>query len=61
MYDSAERILRFVKEQDIRALNVAGSRESKDSGIYEWVKEILSSAFFCGEDHPGMLGGPGEG
>lgn len=61
MYDSAERILRFVKEQDIRVLNVAGSRESKDPGIYEWVKDILSYAFFWGEDHPGMLGGPGEG
>lgn len=61
MYDSVERILRFVKEQDIRVLNVAGSRESKDPGIYEWVKDILSYAFFWGEDHPGILGGPGEG
>lgn len=61
MYDPAERILRFVDEHDLRVLNVAGSRESKEPGIHEWVKDILSYAFFWGEDHPGILGGPGEG
>lgn len=61
MYDQAERIVRFVNEHDIRVLNVAGSRESKDPGIHDWVKAILSYAFFWDEDHPCMLGGPGEG
>jgi hypothetical protein len=48
---------------DIAALDVAqaGSRESKELGIHDWVKGIVSYAFFRGEDHPGMLGGPGEG
>jgi hypothetical protein len=61
MYDPAERLIRFVNEHDIQVLNVAGSRESKEPGIYEWVKAILAYAFFWCEDHPGMLGGPGEG
>jgi hypothetical protein len=60
-YDPAERIIKFVNENDIKVLNVAGSRESKDPGIYEWVKKVLAGAFFWSEDHPDMLGGPGEG
>jgi hypothetical protein len=52
---------RFIGEHGIKTLNVAGSRESKDPGIYEWVKQVLADAFFWGEDHPGVLGGPGEG
>jgi hypothetical protein len=60
-YDPAERIIKFVNESDIKVLNVAGSRESKDPGIYEWVKKVLAGAFFWSEDHPDMLGGPGEG
>ena len=61
MYDPAEKILKFAKEHDLRVLNVAGSRESKEPGIYEWVKDILSYAFFFFEDHPCTLGGPSEG
>jgi hypothetical protein len=61
MYDSAERIIKFIDENDIRVLNVAGSRESKEPGIHDWVEGILSYAFFWSEDHPGVLGGPGEG
>ena len=60
-YDIAEQILKFVDEHQIRVLNVAGSRESKDPGIYEMVKRVLSYAFFWREDNPGILGGPGEG
>ena len=55
------RIQGFVEEHGIKILNVAGSRESKDPGIYQWVKRVLVDAFFWGDDHPGMLGGPGEG
>lgn len=61
MYDPAAKIIKFVSDYDIRELNVAGSRESKEPGIYEWVKDILSYAFFWSDDHPDMLGGPGEG
>ena len=59
-YDPAERIIKFVNENDIKVLNVAGSRESKDPGICEWVKQVIAGAFFLGEDHLGTLGRPGE-
>ena len=55
------KIIRFVNEHDLRVLNVAGSRESRRPGIYEWVKDSSLTPFFWSEDHPGMLGGPGEG
>jgi hypothetical protein len=51
----------FVKTHGIKHLNVAGSRESKDPGIYLWVMGLLEDAFFWSENHPGVLGGPGEG
>ena len=60
-YDSGLRLQKFVEEHGIKTLNVAGSRESKDPGIYQWVKRVLAEAFFWSEDHPGMLGGSGEG
>lgn len=60
-HDPAVKIQKFVEEHGIKALNVAGSRESKDPGIYQWVKRVLADAFFLGVDHPCTLGGPGEG
>ena len=60
-FDHALKIQAFILALDIRVLNVAGSRESKEPGIYEWVKDILSYAFFYGADHPCTLGGSGEG
>ena len=51
----------FIQENRIAVLNVAGSRESKEAGIHRRVMEVLEDAFFWGENHPGMLGGPGEG
>ena len=60
-YDPAVRLQKFVEEHGIRTLSVAGSRESKEPGIYQWVKRVLADAFFWGESHPGILGGPGEG
>lgn len=51
----------FVKEHGIKVLNVAGSRESKEPGIHVWVMRVIEDAFFWLENHPGMLGGPGEG
>jgi hypothetical protein len=35
-----------VKEHGITVLNVAGSRESKEAGIREWVMGVLEDAFF---------------
>ena len=51
----------FVEEHRIGVLNVAGSRESKEPGIHQWVSQVLEDDFFWSENHPGMLGGPGEG
>jgi hypothetical protein len=52
---------RFVDEHGIKRLNVAGSRESKEPGIHRWVMKVIEDAFFWSENHPGILGGPGEG
>lgn len=59
--DPALLLQKFVDEHKIEKLNVAGSRESKEPGIHAWVMEVLENAFFWSENHPGMLGGPGEG
>jgi len=59
--DPALLLQKFVDEHRIETLNVAGSRESKEPGIYAWVMEVLENAFFWSENHPGKLGGPGEG
>ena len=56
-YDAEVRLQRFVDEHKIKTLNVAGSRESKDPGIYKWVKRVLTEAFFSSADHYTMIGG----
>lgn len=60
-YAPALRLTRFVQEHGIRRLNVAGSRESKEPGIYRWSIGLLEEVFFWGISHPNYLGGPGEG
>ena len=45
-YDRAEKLLQFVQEQQIKILNVAGSRESTNPKIYDLVKQTLEAAFF---------------
>jgi len=59
--DPALILQKFVDEHGIKRLNVAGSRESKEPGIYQWVMGVLEDALFWAENHPGTLGGPGEG
>ena len=54
-------LLPFIAEHQIKVLNVAGSRESKEPGIHQWVMDVLDYVFFWGENHPCVLGGPGEG
>ena len=50
----------FIRKHDIKVLNVAGSRGSKESGVAAWVKRVLEAAFFSVPSSP-VLCGPGEG
>ena len=36
----------FIREHDIKVLNVAGSRGSKEPGVAAFVKRTLDDAFF---------------
>src|ERR1700722_15586764 len=60
-YKPEEALQRFVQEHGIKVLNVAGSRESKEPGIWLWVCQIIEDSFFWSKVHPNMLGGHGEG
>jgi len=51
----------FVEDYEIKVLNVAGSRETKEPGIWKWAYQVIEDSFFWGQAHPGILGGPGEG
>ncbi|MBF0224497.1 MAG: putative molybdenum carrier protein [Desulfobacterales bacterium] len=42
---SSEKLLFWINENKIEVLNVAGSRASKDSKIYEMTKKILENMF----------------
>ena len=57
----ALNLQRFVALHKIKRLNVAGSRESKNPGIYRWAVDVIEDAFFWSDNHPHTLGGPGEG
>jgi hypothetical protein len=47
-YESAgERLAAFVRENNIKVLNVAGSRGSKEPGMAAFVKQALEEAFFA--------------
>lgn len=59
--DRASRLQRFVDENGILTLNVAGSRESKEPGLHRWVMQVIEEAFFWSVNNPCKLGGPGEG
>ena len=60
-HPAAQHLRQFVEEEKIAVLNVAGSRASKAPDIHRWVMGVFEDAFFWEENHPGMLGGPGEG
>lgn len=46
-YESAgARLAAFVRENDIKVLNVAGSRGSKEPGVVAFVKRALEDAFY---------------
>ena len=59
MYDREHQLLKFISDNGIQTLNVAGSRASKEPGIYQFVKHTLKEAFFPRPDS--WVGGPGEG
>ena len=59
--DPALTLQWFVQEHGVKVLNVAGSRECEDPGIWLRVYQVIEDAFFWGNAHRGMLGGPGEG
>lgn len=61
LYAPAVEIQGFVHKHGIKRLNVAGSRASKEPGIYTWASQVLEDAFFWSERHPTLIGGPGEG
>jgi hypothetical protein len=44
---TVQLVRRFIEEHAIARLNVAGSRESKEPGIQEWVATILTHALFA--------------
>jgi hypothetical protein len=41
----AQALRDFVGDNEILTLNVAGTRESKEPGVAEFVKEVLEKAF----------------
>jgi hypothetical protein len=41
----AQALADFVNRHSVSRLNVAGSRESKEPGLYMWVRTVLSEAF----------------
>jgi hypothetical protein len=43
--DVAQALRDFVGDNEILTLNVAGPRESKETGIAEFVREVLEEAF----------------
>lgn len=58
-YNPRQELVEFIREHSFATLNVAGSRESKEPGLYEWVKVVLEEAFFA--ENTSYLKGPDEG
>jgi hypothetical protein len=61
IYQPDVAVQSFISTHGIKLLNIAGSRESKEPGIHEWVKKVLNRSLFWSEANPNILGGPGEG
>lgn len=58
-YGSAEKLLSFIRENNVRVLNVAGTRGSKEPEVAAFVKKVLEEVFFPRPQC--WLGGPDEG
>ena len=48
--DSVVELKGFILTNRIKVLNVAGSRESKEPGVGDFVKEVLSKALLKGQN-----------
>ena len=58
-YDIASELLHFIAQNEIKVLNVAGTRLSKEPDVALFVRDTLEAAFFPASS--ALLGGPGEG
>lgn len=48
-HDAVQRLRDFIHRHQIRQLNVAGSRGSKEPELYAWVSKVMEEALFDGE------------
>ena len=51
----AQSLQKFVEENGVTRLNVAGSRKSAEPGIYRWVYDVIEDAFLWGIRNPVTL------
>jgi len=51
----SEKLATFIEKHHIRRLNVAGSRETKEPGIYDWVTDTLEKTKNILEDRASPL------
>ena len=58
-YEPARELLRFLSDNNIKVLNVAGTRGSKEPAVAAFVKKVLEEAFY--PRPTAFLGGPDEG
>jgi hypothetical protein len=58
-YQPERKILTFLAENNIKVLNVAGTRGSKEPKVAAFVKRVLENAFYPRPQ--GMICGPDEG
>ena len=58
-YNLALEVLRFVRDNNVKVLNIAGTRGSKEPHIGKFVKQVLEDAFY--PQPQGMITGPDEG
>jgi hypothetical protein len=58
-YGAAGILLRFVSEHQVKVLNVAGTRGSKEPEVGTFVKSVLEEAFYPKPQN--LIGGPDEG
>lgn len=58
-YQPSADVLRFVRDNNIKVLNIAGTRGSKEPYIGKFVKKVLEDAFFPATSR--ALAGPDEG
>ena len=58
-YQPAADVLSFVRDNNIKVLNIAGTRGSKEPYVGKFVKKVLEEAFFPASS--GLLAGPEEG